>query len=98
MDASTYAAAASVALNGPGVALKLAERTVPRAPGLYAIYGSPEVWQELGLGQPKEHRLLDVGKSESSLADRDLKQHFGDGRTGSSTVRRSFAALTATPG
>jgi hypothetical protein len=36
---------------------------------------------------------LYVGKAEDSLASRDLKTHFGDGRTGQSTVRRSFAAL-----
>lgn len=30
---------------------------------------------------------------EENLVTRDLKTHFGDGRTGHSTVRRSFAAL-----
>lgn len=34
-----------------------------------------------------------VGKAEDSLRSRDVRTHFGDGRTGSSTVRRSFAAL-----
>jgi hypothetical protein len=34
-----------------------------------------------------------VGKAEDSLVTRDLKTHFGHGRTGSSTVRRSFAAM-----
>ena len=93
MEASTYVAAASAALVGPGTALREAEFTVPRSPGLYAIYGASHVWQELGLGKPGDDRPLYVGKSESSLADRDIKQHFGDGRTGSSTVRRSVAAL-----
>jgi hypothetical protein len=36
---------------------------------------------------------LYVGKAEDSLVARDLLQHFSDGRTGSSTLRRSIAAL-----
>jgi len=39
------------------------------------------------------NRPLYVGKAENSLVARDVKTHFGDGRTGQSTVRRSFAAL-----
>lgn len=65
----------------------------PNHPGLYAIYGSPEVWDELGLGVPPDDRPLYVGKAEKSLLGRDVKQHFGTGATGSSTVRRSLAAL-----
>lgn len=66
---------------------------MPNAPGLYAIYGSPDTWLELGLGEPPDGRPLYVGKAEESLASRDINTHFGSGRTGSSTVRRSFAAL-----
>lgn len=62
-------------------------------PGLYAIHGSREAWSELGLDDPVENLPLCVGKAEDSLVARDLKTHFGNGRTGSSTVRRSFAAL-----
>jgi hypothetical protein len=47
----------------------------------------------LGLGKPPNDRPLYVGKAEDSLVARDVKTHFGDGRTGQSTVRRSFAAL-----
>lgn len=82
-----------VALAAPRHRLAGADVVVPRRPGLYAIYGGPEEWVELGLGEPSDHRPLYVGKSESSLADRDLRTHFGNGRTGSSTVRRTFAAL-----
>ncbi|MQA92620.1 MAG: hypothetical protein GEU90_20755 [Gemmatimonas sp.] len=67
---------------------------VPARPGLYAIYGH-DVWEELGLGEPPDDRPLYVGKAEDSLATRDIKTHFGEGRTGQSTVRRSFAALLA---
>lgn len=69
------------------------EGHVPSVPGLYAIYGGADVWHELGLREPPDDRPLYVGKSESSLLGRDLGQHFGDGRAGSSTVRCSFAAL-----
>lgn len=70
-----------------------AESIVPGRPGLYAIYGAARTWKELGLGKPPDRRPLYVGKAEDSLISRDLKTHFGDGRTGQSTVRRSFAAL-----
>ena len=73
-----------------------AER-VPRQPGLYAIHAPAEVWAELGLGAPPDERPLYVGKVERSLASRDVDTHFGSGRTGSSTVRRSFAALLRQP-
>lgn len=69
------------------------ERFVPSRPGIYAINGSVSTWSNLGLGNPPDDRPLYVGKAEDSLVSRDLKTHFGDGRTGSSTVRRSFAAL-----
>jgi GIY-YIG catalytic domain len=70
-----------------------AEARVPGRPGLYAIYGDTKTWQELGLGEPPDGRPLYIGKAEDSLVARDLKTHFGDGRTGQSTLRRSFAAL-----
>lgn len=66
---------------------------LPEKPGLYAIHGSAAVWAELELGSPPDSRPLYVGKSESNLYTRDVATHFGNGRTGSSTVRRSFAAL-----
>jgi hypothetical protein len=66
---------------------------VPDAPGLYAVYGSRETWDELQLDCESERRSLYVGKAEDSLVSRDLQTHFATGRTGSSTVRRSFAAL-----
>lgn len=66
---------------------------VPAKPGLYAIHGGVGGWHELGLGEPPDARPLYAGKAEESLVARDLDTHFGDGRTGSSTVRRSFAAL-----
>ena len=84
----------ALAEKGP---LHQAERGVPARPGLYAIYGDPETWRELGIGDPPDERPLYVGKAEDSLVTRDLSTHFGNGRTGSSTVRRSFAALLREP-
>lgn len=69
---------------------------IPSKPGLYAIYGDAEAWSALGLGPMIADLPLYVGKAEDSLASRDLQTHFGNGRTGSSTVRRSFAALLRT--
>ncbi len=73
-----------------------AARTVPSRAGLYAVYGSREVWRELRLGRRPDGRPLYVGKAEQSLASRDLNYHFADGNTGSSTLRRSCAALLRT--
>lgn len=70
-----------------------AQAGVPDRPGLYAIKGDAGVWAELGLGHPPDDRPLYVGKAERSLAGRDLRQHFGTGLTGWSTLRRSLAAL-----
>jgi hypothetical protein len=84
------------ALTAPRFAIAEAETPVPRRAGLYAIYGDGNAWKSLGLGEQPDDRPLYVGKSESSLLGRDIRQHFGDGRTGSSTLRRSFAALLRT--
>lgn len=84
------------ALAAPRHGLAMALPDLPPLPGLYAIYGSPETWRDLGLGAPPDDRPLYVGKAEDSLVTRDIATHFGDGRTGSSTVRRSFAALLRT--
>lgn len=77
----------------PRFSLRGALPSLPDAAGLYAIHGSDAVWEALRLGEPVPHLPLYVGKAEDSLVTRDLKTHFGNGRTGSSTVRRTFAAL-----
>lgn len=74
---------------------------LPDSPGLYAIHSSKEVWTLLGLAHRAEVPLY-VGKAEDSLVSRDLNTHFAVGpetapKTGSSTVRRSFAALLRGP-
>lgn len=76
-------------------AARIGTVAIPRAPGLYAVHGDPSVWRELGLGDPPDSRPLYVGKSEGSLAARDIGTHFESGKTGSSTLRRSLAGLLA---
>lgn len=84
---------ACTALAGKKHAIAEAEQHVDDVAGLYAIYGVASIWRQLGLGDPPDDRPLYIGKAEESLKARDLRQHFGTGATGSSTVRRTFAAM-----
>lgn len=68
---------------------------VPKEPGVYAFYGDEHAWSELGLSPAFDDQPLYVGKAERSLNGRDVGTHFAVGKTGSSTVRRSLAALLA---
>ncbi len=86
-------AAADQALRRPRMSIAIAERRVPDRPGLYTVHGNRAVWRELRLGYRPDGRPLYLGKAERSLVRRDLREHFIDGRTGWSTLRRSFAAL-----
>lgn len=88
-------------LKRPAVAVGRVDDKAAGHPGLYAFYASAATWRGLGLGAPPDSRPLYVGKAESTLASRDLNGHFGmrprgkQSPTGSSTVRRSVAALMA---
>lgn len=98
---STLVSAALAALRGPAVSVSKLDADQASHPGLYVCYGSAETWQQLGLGKPPDARPLYVGKAENTLASRDVAGHFGlrergvQSPTGSSTLRRSFAALLA---
>ncbi len=72
-----------------------AAKSAPRRAGLYAIYGDEQAWVELRLKTAFKDQPLYVGKAERSLNGRDVGTHFALGKTGSSTVRRSLAALLA---
>jgi hypothetical protein len=90
------------ALAGPGHTIPNAADHIPNAPGLYAVHTEPAIWRMLGLEERDPEIPLYVGKSEDDLVTRDLKTHFATERgerstTGSSTVRRSFAALLREP-
>lgn len=67
----------------------------PKGRGLYAISDvTPSCVEAGALDAPVgPGGLLYVGKAEKSLAMRDVRQHFGIGKTGWSTVRRTFATL-----
>lgn len=90
------------ALARPGYTISAASDRIPNAPGLYAVHAKPEIWRMLGLEKRNTEAPLYVGKAEDDLVTRDLKTHFAIERgdistTGSSTVRRSFAALLREP-
>lgn len=87
--------AALTSLTGARHAHLDAVRLVPREPGLYAFYGDDRAWSQLRLVAAFDDQPLYVGKAEKSLNGRDVRTHFAAGRTGSSTVRRSLAALLA---
>lgn len=88
-------------LRGPAASVDDLDHQKTGHPGLYAFHASPATWDELGLGVPPDARPLYVGKAESTLASRDVEGHFGmrergvQSPTGSSTLRRSLAALLA---
>jgi hypothetical protein len=63
---------------------------VSESQGVYALFLRSE--HELPLIMVSADRLLYVGKADS-LRERLVKRHFKSGRTGSSTVRRTFGAL-----
>lgn len=98
MTADEAAGEAVATLAGPRIRIADAPDVVPPRPGLYAIWGGPDTWVDLGLKSTAPDSPLYVGKSESSLLDREVLTHFNASTTrkpatGSSTVRRSFAAL-----
>lgn len=81
----------------PSARLDLAD--VAFEPGLYALWAATRsTLEDLRLADiPGQRALLDgplyVGKAEDSLLSRVVGTHFATGRTGHSTVRRTFAAL-----
>lgn len=95
MTIETLAVAASEALAGVRHRRREAVELVAKAAGLYAFYGDARSWTDLDLTPAFDSQPLYVGKAERSLNGRDVGTHFATGKTGSSTVRRSLAALLA---
>lgn len=85
------------ALVGERHARSPAESLVPKRPGLYAFYGDNRAWSDLRLESAGDQQPLYVGKAERSLNGRDVGTHFATGKSGSSTFRRSPAALFSEP-
>ena len=65
----------------------------PNTPGLYA-FSLANGTKLKGFGESGQ--IIYVGKAEDSLRQRDLNTHYIDGRTGSSTLRRSIGAILKT--
>ena len=93
MTSDAVTVGAFEALTGTRHAHGDAVQLVPKEPGLYAFYGDDQAWSELGLRSAFAGQPLYVGKAERSLNGRYVGTHFAAGKTGSSTVRRSLAAL-----
>lgn len=96
-----HLAAALAALRPGAVAVDEVGTDQSAKPGLYAFYATVSTWNDLGLDDPPDDRPLYVGKAENTFASRDIAGHFGlrprgvQSPTGSSTLRRSLAALLA---
>jgi hypothetical protein len=75
---------------GRRMSLAEAEGVVPSVPGLYAFFTDEAGLRALDL---KTGGPVYVGKAEKSLLGRDVRTHFATGKTGSSTLRRTLAAL-----
>ena len=95
MSIESFAADALEELSGIRHRRKDAAVLVAKRAGLYAFYGDERAWSELELTPAFAGQPLYVGKAEKSLQGRDVGTHFATGKTGSSTVRRSLAALLA---
>ncbi|MHA6668607.1 GIY-YIG nuclease family protein [Homoserinimonas sp. A447] len=98
MDVDALFDAAIASLSGRKFCIAYAPAIVPSKPGLYAIYAPEAVWTTLGVTSSVDDGPLYVGKSEDDLLGREVFTHFNatatrKPATGSSTVRRSFAAL-----
>ncbi|MDE0777070.1 MAG: hypothetical protein OSB43_12410 [Nocardioides sp.] len=93
MHLESVVAKALVDLAGERHTRAVAVDQVPKDPGLYAFYGDAQAWSALDLSPAFDEQPLYVGKAEKSLNGRDVGTHFSTGKTGSSTVRRSLAAL-----
>ncbi len=70
----------------------LKTKAFSQLPGIYAFF-------YIGNGFPLfeecvyKHKIIYIGKTESSQEKRDAKTHFTTGKTGSSTVRKSIGSI-----
>lgn len=66
--------------------------TFSNRPGIYALFFIGKKFPLVGCN-PADGQIIYIGKTESSQASRDRDTHFADGKSGSSTLRRSFGAM-----
>lgn len=64
-------------------------------PGVYALFFHGKGFP-LDNFSPQNHEIIYLGKTESSQLARDKNTHFTSGKTGSSTLRRSFGSMLRT--
>ncbi|ULQ51700.1 GIY-YIG nuclease family protein [Flavihumibacter fluvii] len=68
-------------------------KNYPTKPGIYAFtLADNSTLEDFG----KAGQIIYIGIAKYSLSDRDFKQHFKSGKTGSSTLRRSIGAALKT--
>lgn len=91
MDDTVLRTALTALVDGPRHATSAAWTDVPSIAGLYAVFGDEHAIAALAIGT--DTQPFYVGKAERSLVGRDLRTHFATGKTGSSTLRRTIAAL-----
>ena len=68
------------------------QKIFSKLPGIYAFFFTGKDFPIEGFILPK-HKIVYIGKTESSQQSRDANTHFKSGKTGSSTVRKSVGAL-----
>jgi hypothetical protein len=66
---------------------------LPRDPGCYVLFAGVSGAHDLAIGGFTGATALYVGKAEDSIRKRVQDTHLVDGRSGSSTLRRSLGAL-----
>lgn len=84
----------TVALTGAGVSYAEHLTGADAVPGVFAVAADADARDLLGLDPAAApHGVLYVGAAPVSLVGRDVRGHFHSGRTASSTLRCSLAAL-----
>lgn len=66
--------------------------TFSNSPGIYAVFFFGKNFP-LKKANPEPDDIIYIGKTESSQEKRDAKTHFKSGKTGSSTLRKTFGSL-----
>ncbi|MEO6588065.1 MAG: GIY-YIG nuclease family protein [Pyrinomonadaceae bacterium] len=65
----------------------------PTIAGIYAIGFSGNGFPLASATHIKKGDIIYVGKAETDLKTRDIKTHFNNGKSGSSTLRRTLGAI-----
>jgi hypothetical protein len=74
-------------------ATSIVDADLPTVPGCYVLFVSSAGASSLAIGGFDANTALYVGKADDSIRKRVQQTHLVDGRSGSSTLRRSLGAL-----